>query len=178
MLDEWIHAQLRERIEAKLAKFRSSSDADRSRLEKELARLDTEAHRLVLFIRSTDSSSSPGEFDAVRSSLERVSNEQRNVKAALESLAEKNVKPEVPTVDEIMAYVLDVEARIKDDPTTAREALRCVPVDGRITITPEPDGSCRATSALFFRSPCDKSAKAPEGWANRGFGSLGGCRDR
>ena len=42
-----------------------------------------------------------------------------------------------------------LERRIEFDPTTAREQLRRVLLDGRFTVTPQPDGSWQAVSALL-----------------------------
>ncbi|PKL56034.1 MAG: hypothetical protein CVV35_06710 [Methanomicrobiales archaeon HGW-Methanomicrobiales-6] len=52
-------------------------------------------------------------------------------------------------MDEILERVLDVEARITDDPTTAREAIRRMLLDGKIVMHPEADGSYRAESVIF-----------------------------
>ncbi len=131
---------------------------------KELARLDAEVARLVTFIRTTDAAGNPGAFDAVRQSLELVSRQQREARARLDELSRAGAssEPSVPTVDEIMAYVVDVEVRLQDDPTTAREALRAVLVDGRITPTPQPDGSWKADSALIFGRLPGRVRKAPK----------------
>ena len=59
--------------------------------------------------------------------------------------------------------MVDVEARIKDDPTTAREALRQVLIDGRITLTPQPDGSWQATSMLIVGRLTWKTRKPRSG---------------
>jgi hypothetical protein len=104
--------------------------------------------RLVAFIRTTDTSSSPGAFEVVRLDLERVASKEPEVESKLAALTSAG-EPTLPTVDEIMSYVVDVEARIKDDPTTAREALRQVLIDGKITLTPQPDGSWEAASMLI-----------------------------
>jgi hypothetical protein len=55
----------------------------------------------------------------------------------------------VPTVDEIVEMVLDVEARIREDPMAAREALRQLLGEGQIVLHPEPDGGYRAESTIF-----------------------------
>lgn len=75
--------------------------------------------------------------------------EQRNLQAKLDSLKTSTVEPRLPTEDEVMAYVVDVEARIKDDPTTAREALRRLLLNGKIIMHPQPDGSWRGESAVL-----------------------------
>ena len=55
----------------------------------------------------------------------------------------------MPTVDEVVAMVLDVEARIEEDPTAAREALRRFLGEGRIDLHPTEDGGYRAQSVIF-----------------------------
>ncbi len=63
--------------------------------------------------------------------------------------ASAKAEPRVPTVDEVVAMVLDVEARIKEDPTTAREALRRLLGEGRIDLHPTEDGGYRAESVIL-----------------------------
>lgn len=72
--------------------------------------------------------------------------------------------PRLPTVDEILERVLDVEARISDDPTTAREAIRRMLLDGKIVMQPEPDSSYRAESVIFpLRLPKSRKPRNPKG---------------
>lgn len=162
LLDTELRDQLKERIEAKLLSFRSRSGADRANLAKELIRVGAEKERLVAFIRTTDTSSSPGAFEAVRADLERVANREREVQAKLAALSAAS-EPALPTVAEIMTYVVDVEARIKDDPTTAREALRQVLINGKITLTPQADGSWQAMSMLIVGRLAWKTRKPRSG---------------
>ncbi|MBW2456347.1 MAG: hypothetical protein JRI68_17640 [Deltaproteobacteria bacterium] len=42
-----------------------------------------------------------------------------------------------------------IEARVKEDPIAAREALRRMLDNGRIEMHPQPDGSYRAESVIF-----------------------------
>ncbi|HVJ94925.1 MAG TPA: hypothetical protein VM580_34330, partial [Labilithrix sp.] len=83
-------------------------------------------------------------------------------------------------VDEIMAYVLDVETRIKDDPTTAREALRQVLVSGKITLTPEADGACKAESMLIVGRLTWKTRKPRRADPSEAFETveIGSCAGR
>jgi hypothetical protein len=81
--------------------------------------------------------------------LEQVTKERSEVQGRLDALRAAASPPRLPTVDEIAAYVLDVEARLKDDPTTAREALRRVLIDGKIVLHPQPDGTWLAESLLI-----------------------------
>jgi hypothetical protein len=52
-------------------------------------------------------------------------------------------------LDEIAAYIIDMVAWLKDDPTSAREALRRVLIDGEILLHSRPDGSWEAESILI-----------------------------
>ena len=84
-------------------------------------------------------------------SLEEATKKQRVLKAVIEQLRnEGREEPRAPTVDEIVALVLDVETRIKEDPTSAREALRKMLGDGKITLTPKLDGTYEADSLLIL----------------------------
>jgi hypothetical protein len=78
-----------------------------------------------------------------------VTKEPNEVRGKLDAVLAAASPPRLPTVDEIAAYVLDVKARLKDDPTTDREALRRVLVDGKIVMHPQPDGSWEAESMLL-----------------------------
>jgi hypothetical protein len=61
----------------------------------------------------------------------------------------------MPTVDEIVALVVDVEARIKDDPASGREALRQMLLDGALVMSASsiagigPDPCGREPAALM-----------------------------
>ncbi len=70
------------------------------------------------------------------------------MQARLEGLAA--APPErLPTVDEILALVLDVEARVAEDPVAAREILRELLLDGHIVMHPQEDGSYLGNSVVF-----------------------------
>jgi hypothetical protein len=72
LLDTELREELRSKVERRISTYRSQSGTEKRSLKKELARLEAETERLVSFIRTTDSGSSPGAFEAARSSLERV----------------------------------------------------------------------------------------------------------
>ena len=149
LLQTDLHEQLHEKIQARLARFKLRSNDDRVRLERDLTRSQAEVQRLVSFIRVTDPTVTPGAFQAVTASLEEATREAKAIQAKLDTLGASSVEPKLPTVEEIAAYVLDIESRLRDEPTTAREALRNVLLDGKITMTPEADGSWSAVSALI-----------------------------
>ncbi len=143
-----LREQLTKKIEARLATFKVKSNDERVKMEKALVSLDAEAARLVTFIRTTDLSANAESFEVVRASLDETMRKQRDVRAKLSGLKAATTEPRIPTVEEITAYVLDIEARLRDDPTTAREALRRVLLDGKIVLHPQPDGTWRAESML------------------------------
>jgi hypothetical protein len=83
----------------------------------------------------------------------------------------------MPTVDEIVALVVDVEARIKDDPASGREALRQMLLDGALVMAPLPDGSYQARSVIFpIRLPSARKPRKgePSGASSEGVG-IDGC---
>ena len=80
------------------------------------------------------------------------------------------VEPRMPTEDEIMAYVVDVETCIKDDPTSAREALRRLLLDGRLMMHPQADGSWRWESAVL---PMNLGGSTPKPQAGGPTGASG-----
>lgn len=182
LFDTELHEQLRNKIEKRIAAYRSRSSAEQRAAEKELRQLEAETSRLVGFIRRTDETTNPGAFEAVRVDLENVTSRQVELKAKLTALATRSSEPRLPTVDEIMTYVMDVEARIKDDPTTAREALRQVLVNGKIVVTPEGDGACRAESMLIVGRLTWKTRKPRSGGPSGASGShvveIGSCAGR
>lgn len=138
------------KIETRLKAFKIQSAQGTKELERAIATKQAEVDRLVAFISSTDLATSPGAFGAVRSSLDKAASEVKALQTKLMTLqpASSNA-PRIPSVEEIVSLVLDVEARIADDPTSAREALRQSLDGGRLYMEPLPDGSYRAHSVLF-----------------------------
>ena len=84
----------------------------------------------------------------------------------------------MPTVDEIVALVVDVEARIKDDPASGREALRQMLHEGVLVMDPLPDGRYRARSVIFpltLRWKTRKPRKCETSEASTDVVEIGGC---
>ena len=134
----------------RLKTFIIEADQGGKQLARELAAKRTEIERLMNFIRSTDLTASPGAFETVRVSLEKATAEVRVIEAKLAATsATRTETPKLPTVKELAALVLDLEGRIAEDPTSAREALRQSLDDGRLHMEPMPDRSYRAHSILF-----------------------------
>lgn len=111
--------------------------------------MDAEARRLVSFVRTLDPSTNPGAFSAIQASLEEVASEQKAIKSKLLALTTGADVPRIPTEAEIVAAVLDIESRLRFDPTAARERIRLMLLDGKITMTPLPDGVWQADSLLI-----------------------------
>jgi hypothetical protein len=83
----------------------------------------------------------------------------------------------MPTVDEIVALVVDVEARIKDDPSSAREALRQMLLEGALVMAPLPDGSYQVRSVIVpIRLPSTRKPRhgGPSEASSEGVG-IAGC---
>jgi hypothetical protein len=103
---------------------------------------------MVKFVRSTDPAT--GAYEAITQSLNAATAERKRLVATLEVL-EDEVKqaPVVPTVEEITALAVDVEARVHRDPVGAREMLRQMLDKGVLVLHPQADGSYRAESSIF-----------------------------
>lgn len=173
--------KMRERIEHRLRTFKVENSQERRQVERELHRVEAEIKRLVSFIQTTDVTTTPGIIDAIRAPLDEATRKQRTLKSKLDTLArETTSEPRAPTVEEIVELVRDVEARLKDDPTTAREALRQMLIDGRITMSPNPDGSYNAESMLVFgriawRTRKPRSAVAAGASSDSSVVGIDGC---
>jgi DNA invertase Pin-like site-specific DNA recombinase len=79
--------------------------------------------------------------------LEREAEEQRRTIASLEKAASVPIK--LPTPDEMLEIVLDLERRLNADPARGREELRRLFRDGRIDLIPQPDGFYIARSEIL-----------------------------
>lgn len=163
-----LRQQLTMKVEARLATFKVKTDDERVKLEKALTTLEAEAARLVTFIRTTDLSASPDSLEMVRSSLEEVTRKQRDLKAKLAGLKAATEEPRLPTVEEITAYVLDVEARLRDDPTTARSSPSR---PARWSHRPSPPARRDVEGRVDARRrrSCRRQKEAPERRTVRGF---------
>ena len=82
----------------------------------------TEVRRLVSIVRTLDPAAAPGVFETLNAELHAAVVEQNGLKAKLEALAASSIGERLPTEDEILAYVLDVEARLRTDPTAGRDS--------------------------------------------------------
>jgi hypothetical protein len=157
-----LREQMQAKIEARLARFQVRKDDERDHLTKALARLEGEIARLVTVIKTSDATTMPGAFATILGSIEASTAEKNDIERKLAALEPKAV-PRVPTVEEIQRFVIDVEARLRGDPTAAREALRQVLGDGKIVLHPQPDGTYRAQSMLVLGKLAAKTPKPRSG---------------
>lgn len=103
--------------------------------------LKCEIDRPLGFIKSMPNTSATA-MDGLRSSLEESTKNLREVEVRLEAVRRsRSDSLKLPTIEEFSSMVLDVETRIKADPTAAREAIRKMLEDGRLMMEPLPDGS-------------------------------------
>lgn len=154
-----LHQQLREKIEKRIGALRNELGAEERQLEEQTHQLRSEVGRIVSFIR-TMGTSSPAAMETLRSSLEQASRDHREAQARLDAVRRAGRQQvQLPSVEELTEIVLDVEARIKNDPTAARESIRKMLDDGRLVMEPRDDGSYHAKGILLPLDLPPKSRK-------------------
>lgn len=139
---------LRARVEEKLRGLKANAKSEESKVEQQLKRVTLEIERQIEFIKNTDPVAEAGVVQAIRASLTKASAEQANLRRQLEAARAADHPVRLPTPEQIVAGALDIEARLRSDPLTAREALRAMLLDGRITMEPQADGSYIGRSIL------------------------------
>ena len=87
----------------------------------------------------------------------------------------RRLEEETSTGWKILAFVVDVEARITVDPTSAREALRRLLHDGRLVMHPQADG-CRKGESVIF--PLRLAGKTPKPQSGGPTGASGIATDK
>lgn len=149
LLTRELYDQLREKVRRRIELLRQELGGEERRLEARVLQLKGEVDRIVAFVRTMDGGS-PAAMDTLRSSLEEASREHRDAAARLEAVRRVGGDQiRLPTIEEFTKLALDVEARIKSDPTAAREALRRMLADGRLDMEPLPDGTYRAHGVIL-----------------------------
>ena len=158
LLQPGLQDMLQEKIRSRLSRFQKRANTERQQLESEAKRSQPKIDRLVAFIGTTDPGSTG--LGAVRKGLDKATARQREIELRLASLRlEEIVEPRVPAVEEIAALELDIEARIKDDPMGARNAMHRLLGEGGILMQPSVDGSYTAKSVIFPCRLCWKTRK-------------------
>ena len=103
--------------------------------------------------------------DAMRtlqSDLEATAKAERRHLKALEETAAQPVR--LPSRDEVLRAVVDLEARVAEDPVAAREALRRMLGADGIRLHPQPDGTYRAEARFYvFELGRQKENRPPGG---------------
>lgn len=79
--------------------------------------------------------------------LEAQAKAEKATIAAIERDASTAIR--LPSPNDVLERVLDIEARVRQNPTRGREALRRLLKDGHITLTPGPDGVYVAKSEIL-----------------------------
>ncbi len=149
LLTSDLHKQLQEKIARRIELLRGELTGEERRLMARVEQLKAEVERVVNFVRMMDGAS-PAAMETMRSSLEQASRELREAELRLEAVRRGGGEPvRLPTIEEFTALCLDVEARIKNDPTAAREALRTMLSDGRLEMEPLADGTYKAHGIIL-----------------------------
>ncbi len=101
-----------------------------------LAKTENKIRELVSFIADGNHST------YVVQSLNDLETQARDEKAAIVALEEEARVPiKLPTPDEVIARVFDLEARLAEDPLRGREELRRYFRNGTLRLEPQPDGT-------------------------------------
>lgn len=112
---------MEERVSARLAKLKDQSPNQTKDLEAKIAKLGTEVERLVTAVSMVDPSTAKPILDR----LKVVTSEKSKAEAELESLkaSESEEGPKLPTPEELIALMLDIRARLTQDPALGRQML-------------------------------------------------------
>lgn len=149
LLTRELHRQLQDKIAERIERLRGELNVEESRLVARVEQLRGEVDRIVAFVRTMEGGS-PAAMDTLRSSLEQASREHREAEQRLEAVRRAGANQvRLPTVEEFTSLCLDVEGRIKNDPTAAREALRTMLINGRLDMEPLPDGTYKAHAVIL-----------------------------
>lgn len=133
---DYLRRQIAERLGA------ASRDANREIDERRarLARTEARIRGVIDFIAAGDQS------EYMRATLLDLESQAKTEKAEIQGIISRSKSPvRLPTPDQVLERVLDLERTLAADPVRAREALRRLLVDGRITLEPGADGVYVAT---------------------------------
>lgn len=181
LLTTSLHQKLKERLEERSHSLRGELAQEERRLEEQANRLRAEVNRILDFVKSFDAGSFPAALQNLQQSFEQASKDLRDAEYRLEQLRRSGRDSvRVPTIDDLSEIVLAVEARFKDDPTAAREALRTMLADGRPVMNPSPTGPTVPGASLLHRlaASAPEKPEAPRARGLRGFGCFRGRRKR
>lgn len=137
-------AYARKRIAERLGALSREQGGEMRERRRALETIEANIAKLVDFV--TQGLGTKAVSDRLKA-LEREADDQRKALAALERAASSPIK--LPTPDEMLAIVLDLERRLAANPTRGREELRRLFRDGRIDLIPQPDGFYVARSEVL-----------------------------
>lgn len=152
LLDELRHrlvsdqglAYARKRLAERRGEFTRERDGtlneERQRLDKLVRQID----QLVDYV--ADGHGTAAVAEKLRG-LERAADAQRSKVAVLDRRAQTAIR--LPSPDELMGIVFQLEKRLRADATPAREELRRIFRDGKITLLPQPGGFYVARSEIL-----------------------------
>lgn len=152
LLDELRHrltsekglAHARKRIAQRLGELAREQGSEFRERRMALDAIEQKVDRLVDFVTQGLGTKTVSERLKV---LERDAEEQRKAIGALEKVAATPIR--LPTPDEMLRIVFDLERRLTTDVTRGREELRRLFRDGRIDLIPQPDGFYIARSEIL-----------------------------
>jgi site-specific DNA recombinase len=148
-------AQFRKRIAEELRDYSRNLEARRKERVERLARTEDKIRGLIEFIATGDRS------EYVVSTLRDLEAFARSEKTALAELAQEANRPiRLPSIDEVTALAIDLDARLTDDPEVGRAALRRWLHEGVIRVDQSPEGPVAETELLPLMVLIDGAEKA------------------
>ncbi|MFZ5893256.1 MAG: recombinase family protein [Myxococcota bacterium] len=137
-------AYARKRVAERLGDLLRERDVEAREHRQRLDKLTNQIDKLVDFI--ADGHGSAAVAEKLRG-LERAADVERSRLAAYEKQAAAVVR--LPSPDDLMGIVFDLEKRLLSDTARGREELRRIFRDGRITLIPQPGGFYVARSEIL-----------------------------
>lgn len=131
---------LRKRIAERLGELTRTANRELDERRARLERTEQRIAGLVTFLADGDRS------EYVVSALRDLEAQALTEKREIDAIVARSQTPvQLPTADQVLDRALDLERTLAADPVRAREALRRLLVDGRITLEPGADGPYIAT---------------------------------
>lgn len=138
----------RRRLAEKLGELSRSVNQERTRVKKQIAKIEKQLDQLVAFVR--ENTGEGAALVPVRESLAALQTQREGLQLELETLANRAARPVViPTPEEVRAVVFDLKKLLGTDPVRAREALRRFLKNGTIVLDPQEDNTYLAKGELL-----------------------------
>src|SRR5688572_1096669 len=150
-------AHTRRRIAEELRDYSKKLDAELRDRKERLKRTEEKMAGLVDFLASGERSQYV--ISTLRD-LEQFAKQEREAIAAIEDAAREPLR--LPSIEEVEAQVRQLDARLQQDPESAREQLRRWLRDGSIRIGPREDGAIVAEGALLPLAVIDDGTRRPK----------------